>query len=531
MEDEESPRKSLPILNVSERPTRNRKRNSRFFNDDEDTSWMNRSPRKRGAQFTVTPPGTPKYNIHSSKREEKTTLQEKAIGHIPPAGPLVKTKQRISSLRGPDRSVLSAASSKLKNFLKLPKAHKWVMYEFFYSNIDDCLFNQENEFSSYLKQSFPFLKTRNLTRTEWSRIRRFMGKPRRCSAAFFDEEVRALHEKRELIRHLQQRLIDKLEHVEHLPPEIPLSLVIGTKVMAYVHEKDGLFVGTIDAVDTQSATYRISFDRPEVGIVTCPDFEVLSLQRVERMPIEYFIQRPRMQPAPRTFFPSSLKNDGDPLLSSSISDSRFGSGFPLEFLSLVVTLTRVLSDKKRKIEKLKEMNYLAERSVLNKNLVSVPFKKRYAMILLDLSQLNHDLEECLEGIHKYSEEMQPDQDHSLLSHPLALKARATSEAKNTVALNNGDPPMVANEAHLDLIQNLMIILLQVKTATEKKQATFELRSLKEAIKDLQSKVSPSSMIVYENEVEVHLVHIQHLLTKKAEENLRARMENIVEDKK
>ena len=91
--------------------------------------------------------------------------------------------------------------------------------------------------------------------------------------------------------------------------------------------------------------------------------------------------------------------------------------------------------------------------------------------------------------------------------------------------------MVANEAHLDLIQNLMIILLQVKMATEKKQATFELRSLQEAIKELQSKVCPSSMIVYENEVEVHLLHIQQLLTEKAEENLRTRMENVTEEKK
>lgn len=405
------------------------------------------------------------------------------------------------------------------------------MYEFFYSNIDDCLFNQENEFSSYLKQSFPFLRTRQLTRTEWSRIRRAMGKPRRCSAAFFEEELRSLHEKRELVRNLQQRLIDKLELVEHLPAEIPLSLVIGTKVMAYVHERDGIFVGTIDAVDTQGATYRVSFDRPELGTLTCPDFEVLSLQRVERMPIEYFIQRPRTLPPPRSLFPSALKNDGDPLLSSGITDSRFGSLFPMAFLTLIVTLTRVLSEKKRKIEKLKEMNSFAEKSVLNRHLVSVPFKKRYAMLLLDLSQLNHDLEECLEGIHKFCEDLQPQahEQQSMLSHPVALRARAIEEAKNVVALSNGDPPMVTNAAHLDLIQSLIMVMLQMKAATEKKYSTFELRSLQEAIKELQTKVSPRVMTAYENEVQVHLLHVQQLLTKQAEENLKHNMETVIED--
>lgn len=518
-DEDDSPRKPLPPLMLSERPTRNRKRNSRFFNDDEDTNWVSRSPRKKPPAQT---PRTVKVE----------TTKDKISGPIPPAGPQVRTKQRLSALKGPDRGGVSAACGKLKNFLKLPKAHKWVVYEFFYSNIDDCLFNSENEFSNYLKQSFPYLKTRNLTRTEWSRIRRFMGKPRRCSAAFFEEELRALHDKRELVRQLQQRLVTKLAHVEHLPPEIPLSLVIGTRVLAHIHAKDGLFVGTIDAVDTQNATYRISFDRPELGTLTCPDFEVLSLEKVDKMPIEYFIQRPRTHPPPRAFFPSSLKNDADPLLSSSINESRFGSGgFPLEFLALIVQLTKVLTDKKSKIEKLKEMNLTAERSILHREVVPISFRKKYASLLMDLSVLNHDLEECLEGIHKYCEDLSPEQDHSMLAHPLALKARASEEATNIVALANGDPPLVGNEAHLDLIKHLMIILLQVKAATEKKHSTFELRSLEEAIKDLQGKISPRDVVVFENQVEVHLMHIKHLLTQKASESLRVKVEKSDEDKK
>ena len=34
----------------------------------------------------------------------------------------------------------------LRNLLKLPKAHKWVCFEFFYSNIDKVLFQGENDF-------------------------------------------------------------------------------------------------------------------------------------------------------------------------------------------------------------------------------------------------------------------------------------------------------------------------------------------------------------------------------------------------
>ena len=69
----------------------------------------------------------------------------------------------------------------LRNLLKLPKAHKWVCYEFFYSNIDRALFEGETDFMVCIRESFPLLKTRRLTRVEWCKIRRLMGKPRRCS--------------------------------------------------------------------------------------------------------------------------------------------------------------------------------------------------------------------------------------------------------------------------------------------------------------------------------------------------------------
>jgi len=63
----------------------------------------------------------------------------------------------------------------LRNLLKLPKAHKWVCFEFFYSNIDKILFEGENDFMVCLKESFPQLITRRLSRVEWCKVRRLMG--------------------------------------------------------------------------------------------------------------------------------------------------------------------------------------------------------------------------------------------------------------------------------------------------------------------------------------------------------------------
>lgn len=127
-----------------------------------------------------------------------------------------------------------------------------------------------------LKESFPQLKTRKLTRVEWCKIRRMMGKPRRCSQSFFEEERRELERKRMKIRMLQQRKTADINVFKDLPAEIPLQLVIGTKVTARLRKpQDGLFTGSIDAVDTSNDTYRITFERAGLGTHSVPDYEVL----------------------------------------------------------------------------------------------------------------------------------------------------------------------------------------------------------------------------------------------------------------
>lgn len=39
--------------------------------------------------------------------------------------------------------------------------------------------------------------------------------------------------------------------------------------------QDGLFTGVVDALDTVSNSYRITFDRPGLGTHSIPDYEVL----------------------------------------------------------------------------------------------------------------------------------------------------------------------------------------------------------------------------------------------------------------
>ena len=61
-------------------------------------------------------------------------------------------------------------------------------------------------------------------------IRRLLGKPRRCSAAFFAEERESLEAKREKVRILQRGGALPAEQLHDLPQQIPALLPVGTKV-------------------------------------------------------------------------------------------------------------------------------------------------------------------------------------------------------------------------------------------------------------------------------------------------------------
>ena len=93
--------------------------------------------------------------------------------------PEAKNEPFDPELGSPEKKSAQRLGVALRNLLKLPKGHKWVCYEFFYSNLDQVLFEGENDFMVCLKESFPQLKTRRLTRMEWCKVRRLMGKPRR----------------------------------------------------------------------------------------------------------------------------------------------------------------------------------------------------------------------------------------------------------------------------------------------------------------------------------------------------------------
>ncbi|KAI4563010.1 hypothetical protein MJT46_010619 [Ovis ammon polii x Ovis aries] len=289
---------------------------------------------------------------------------------------------------------------------------------------------------------------------------------KRCSSAFFEEERSALKQKRQKIRLLQQRKVADVSQFKDLPDEIPLPLVIGTKVTARLRGvHDGLFTGQIDAVDTLNATYRVTFDRAGLGTHTIPDYEVLSNEPHETMPIAAFGQKQRpsrffMTP-PRLHYTPPLQSpitDNDPLLGQSPwrskisgSDTETLGGFPVEFLIQVTRLSKILMIKKEHIKKLREMNTEAEKLKSYSMPIGIEFQRRYATIVLELEQLNKDLNKVLHKVQQYCYEC------------------------------------LAEGGDLN---------------------SFEFKSLTDSLNDIKSTIDASNISCFQNNVEIHVAHIQ-----------------------
>lgn len=476
-----NPASPTPIPSRRDCSPRIRKRNRLIYNDHEDTSYTlsRSSPRKTVRVVSPTP--------------------------IVPLLPL------------PDKRVAHKVGVKLRNLLKLPKAHRFLCCEWFYSNIDQPLFLKDSDFHSCLQEHFPNLKTAKMTRVEWCKIRRLLGKPRRCSPEFFAEERKSLENKRNKIRQLQLRKTADLAHFKDLPSEIPMPLVIGTKATARVRSpQDGLFYGMIDAVDTSNSTYRITFDRPGLGTFSIPDYEVLSNDPPEVMPISAFSQKFR----PRSLYfgsprLSSYPNDDSAMGESTkidmslIEDGTLG-GFPKKFLAVLVRVTKILSIKRKNLAKLKDMHTNAERSLSHGQPITLDFQKSYAALVIDFERMDKDLNSYLNEIQDYCQEIAPEQGLAPVLQANTIKEQCLKESLDYIEQKSeeGECPVVKNQNIVMLIAQLTSLMSQLKHLSTSEYNSFEFKSLSDTLVEIQSKLRQKNISIFKNDVEIHINHIR-----------------------
>nr|XP_039261185.1 protein lin-9 homolog [Styela clava] len=512
------------------RPQRSRKRNKLIYYGDDDVSSEEevRMQKRRALKLLESPLAAEQSPSSSVENVAVASLPVPTFAPSTPETPSgASTSSNIAQSSVADRTIAKKIGFRLKNLLKLPKAHKMCIYEWFYSHIDKCLFEGDNDFLLCLKESFPTLSTKGLTRAHWAKIRRIMGKPRRCSEAFFMEERNSLKSKRFRIRQLQQRKVsaDDGFTFNDLPKEIPMSLILGTKVTARLRgSHDGLYTGRIDAVDVLNSSYRVTFDRRNLGTKEVSDIEVASDDPQETMQLTSLIDRKRpfynmfspMQPD----FNDSLQsptNEHDPVLGQSPLRSKFPGGtggtlggFPVKFLVQVARLSKILAIKKENLQLLEQMNSQAEKSHSYGETLPIEFQRKYATVVLELERLNAELNSLLLGIQKFCLELSPE-NTILCDQGSHVRQTAMENAEQMVESKNlttNGKKAVKNCGLTTLVKQLTAIMMQIRYLKENNGNPFEFKAITDSMDNIKEKIMPENMESFQNNVEIHIAHIQ-----------------------
>eukprot|EP00041_Stephanoeca_diplocostata_P020664 m.467061 g.467061 ORF g.467061 m.467061 type:complete len:835 (+) comp21632_c1_seq2:67-2571(+) len=147
-------------------------------------------------------------------------------------------KERLKLLRAANAaqeapSASRAAAGSFANFTLNPLAQRWCVCEFFYSSTDDALLrSDELNFAREMQRKFPKIsQIEELTKYEWFRVKRALGKPRRFSAAFARVQRQQLHHNRHIMRQLQFGVQPDCSRAT-IPAGIPAPLSLGQRVMA-----------------------------------------------------------------------------------------------------------------------------------------------------------------------------------------------------------------------------------------------------------------------------------------------------------
>lgn len=313
-----------------------------------------------------------------------------------------------------------------------------------------------------------------------------------------------------------------LEGDLEIPSKIPQPLVVGHKVFARVRSpKDGVFVGTIDAV--MDGRYRVLFEKDVIPPLIVPDYDILNESSEELAPVSFFLEKNKAaQPVTfRSNFILSpakmLSSDGSPLLendpllarpaSTTVIEEKCGN-YPLRLIVMLVKLSKLIEVKKSFILQLQEMNGEAERIHLYSENYLREFQEQYAKIIIELESLNKQLNTYLNGIQEYYSSLLPYlTEVTVTSRPEALQKLCHSHSLQMVKTSNANLN-VQSRSTLDLITSLTALLLQVRALGQQRCNAYELRTLSDAINEIKTHLDSSNRGIFEDNVEVHVKHIE-----------------------
>lgn len=306
-----------------------------------------------------------------------------------------------------------------------PGLRRWCSYEWFYSAIDQpWFFNKTDPFPCHVVQTE--LGRTRLTRTEWSMVRKAMGKPRRLSKAFLNQERDSLERHRQVSR--EHFKIKKSQHQQLaalVPDNSPMPLTVGQKVLAR-HPKmlRQIADGSILTSQVGGQRFRVQFNQKDLGAEIVEDIDIMPIPDDAQPQFEADTQASLM--ASMTTNPyvfggvAAIDPNENALRMMAIMEGMQhgeaagvmgGIGYepgPVmmpsadpgieDQMSLLYKLSQELDTKENLVQRLAKMNTDAEKGMLEKSQNGTfpeAFRIQYATLVAELPRVNREIQETL----------------------------------------------------------------------------------------------------------------------------------------
>ncbi|KAL3133301.1 hypothetical protein ABBQ38_007180 [Trebouxia sp. C0009 RCD-2024] len=291
-----------------------------------------------------------------------------------------------------------------------PRTRRWARAEFFCSALDrpwladDGVQTLCNHFGLKLGQ------LARLTRTEWTCIRRSLGRPRRLSLAFLRQERAELEAWRERVR----AKYEEVGYGAQIPPDLPRQLQVGQRVTARHPVTRQIHDG--DILTTAPKYYRVQFDRREMGVERVRDVDVMPINPTENLPASFIESHSHilmnghaMVEGQAVQHHRGTSRDGPPARGPAAGraqqEARAAAAAAQE--SDMHTLSEVaaaLDRKERLLTQLRSMNDEAEKCGPDgrKAQPSDQFRQAYAQVVMQLKQVNEVLEALLQQLQAHN---------------------------------------------------------------------------------------------------------------------------------
>lgn len=188
-------------------------------------------------------------------------------------------------------------------------------------------------------------------------------------------------------------------------------------------------------------------------------------------------------------------------LNNDISGT-FG-GFPIRFLLYMTRLSKIISLKKKYVDKLKELNSEAE---LKKPLKRVQreFQKTYAFVILELEKINNELNSIFEGIHDFVHNVAPQL--GFFDESMTMKLQCDETASILVEQSH----RVVNSIRMkELVTQFTSLMLQITKFAENSHGAYELSSIDAAVNEIKGNLHEDNRKLFEDKVETGIAFIKN----------------------